>query len=152
MKDPKKKTNQHLEEPIVVYGLANDPTGFFSELSMVDIEKFAIGGSSITAIQESTNLSVQTITDALGISKSKYYDMLQADALDFKTKDALVDLAYLWEKGMEAFDENQGNLIEWLNAKNENLGDIKPVNLFGSRMGRRELEKAFLRIEYSVYG
>jgi len=61
-------------------------------------------------------------------------------------------LAYLWEKGMEAFDENHEHLIEWLNTKNEGLGNIKPIGLLGSRTGRSELEKAFFRIEYSVYG
>ncbi|MEQ8238547.1 MAG: hypothetical protein RIA69_05000 [Cyclobacteriaceae bacterium] len=141
-----------VEEPFATYGMSSSITAIYANFSVEEISKAPMTGATLSKIQENTSLSAQTLTAALEISKSKYYDMLQSDKLDFKTKDALVDLAYLWEKGMEAFDDNQDNLIEWLNAKNDNLGGIKPVVLFGSRTGRRELEKAFLRIEYSIYG
>lgn len=135
------------EEPGAAYGTAT-----FANYSLQEIDQVPMSGKTLTAIQEKTTLTPQTITQALGISKSKYYDLLQTEDLDFKTKDALVDLAFLWEKGMEAFDQNQSNLIDWLNTTNENLGNIKPVNLFASRTGRRTLEQAFARIEYSLYG
>jgi len=148
----KKKETHSIEEPMVAYSSNATLTTTFSRYSPEEILRVAMSGSNITQIQKTTNLSAQTLGDALGVSKTKYYDLLQSGDLDFKTKDALVDLAYLWEKGIEAFDDNQDHLLEWLNATNENLGDIKPVSLFGSRIGRRELEKAFLRIEHSTYG
>jgi len=64
----------------------------------------------------------------------------------------LVDFATLWKKGLVAFDNDDTMLSEWITSRNSNLGNIKPVELLSTRVGRRELEKAFNRIEYSTYG
>ena len=97
-------------------------------------------------------MSAQAIAGVVGVSKSKYYELAQLKDLGFKNIDALADFATLWQKGIEAFDGDKDLLNEWLEMRNENLGNIKPIELLSSRIGRRDLEKAFLRIEYSTYG
>jgi len=121
-------------------------------MSFMDIDRLQVSGKSLVDIQEQTSLSAENIAGIVGVSKSKYYELLQLDDIGGKNIDALADFATLWDKGIKAFDDDLGLLKEWLESRNENLGNVRPIELLSSRLGRRELEKAFLRIEHSVYG
>lgn len=152
-----KKTNESdiekLEEPMVSYEATMSlPLSMLTDMSVRDIEKARLSGNVLSDIQKQTSLSANAIAGIVGVSKSKYYDMIRLKDLGFKNIDALADFAALWQKGMDAFDGNKSLLNEWLEMRNQNLGNIKPIELLSSRIGRRELENAFLRIEYSIYG
>ncbi|RLD23726.1 MAG: hypothetical protein DRI71_04595 [Bacteroidetes bacterium] len=121
-------------------------------MSYEDIEKINLPGKSLTTIQQQTSLGAMDLAQVMGVSKSTYYNLLDEETLDSETIDAMVDFAVLWQKGLEAFDEDASLLNEWLETRNTNLGGIKPIELLATRVGRRALEKAFLRIEYSTYG
>lgn len=140
------------QEPEATYLSPMNSVSFFSSLSAYDMADIEMPGNALSVIQEQTDLPAQLIAEVVGISKSKYYDLLQQDHLDIKIIDALADFSVLWQQGLEAFDNERSFLLEWLHTRNENLGGILPISLMGSRTGRRALEKAFLRIEYSVYG
>ncbi len=139
-------------EPMATYLKPGGSLVFFSTLSPQDVEEIQISGKALSTFQEQTTLASQLLAEAIGISKSKYYDLIQYDSLDSKTIDAMADFATLWQKGLEAFDGEKALLLEWLHTRNENLGGIQPITLLGSRIGRRTLERAFMQIEYSVYG
>ncbi|MCP4459265.1 MAG: DUF2384 domain-containing protein [Cytophagales bacterium] len=146
-----KKKNSHVKEPLVAYE-TELPLTIFARMSMQDIAGSELSGMALQDMQKQTSLSPQALASVVGVSKSKYYDLIKLDKLGSKNIDALADFAMLWRKGIEAFDGDKDSLNEWLEIRNENLGQIKPIDLISSRMGRRELEKAFLRIEYSTYG
>lgn len=145
-----KSTKSVVEEPMLAYGVSL--LGLLYGLNFNQIDETHLSGKSLVEIQHQTSLSSQDIAGVMGVSKSKYYELLQVGDLGSKNIDALVDFAMLWKKGLNAFDDNQDLLNEWLVARNANLGNIKPISLLSSRLGRRELEKAFSRIEYSTYG
>lgn len=123
-----------------------------NEMSFIDIGQVRVPGKSLFEIQRQTSLSAENIAGIVGVSKSKYYELLQLDDIGSKNIDALADFATLWNKGMIAFEDDVNLLNEWLKSRNESLGNVRPIELLTSRLGRRELEKAFLRVEYSVYG
>ena len=148
-KDPK---NTKAEEPMALYGKFAMPLAFLSVISSQSLTTTKFPGIALTALQNETSLSPQEIANILGISKSKYYELLKMEDLGPKNIDALADFAALWNKGIEAFDGDKQVLKEWLLTRNENLGGVKPIELLSSRIGRRELEQAFLRIEHSLYG
>lgn len=155
----KKKTVQYsagkdrqpsmVNEPAVLYG---SPLVLLAGLQPTEIAEMELSGESLAHIAEETGLQPQDMADLLGIGKSKYYDLLKLSQLDVRTIDALADFAQLWKLGLEAFDGDKAHLQAWLDRPNENLGGMPPLSLLGSRVGRRLLEKALLRIEYSLYG
>lgn len=138
-----------IDDPIIGYGVPL--LHVLNGLTYNDIDTTHMPGKSLVEIQEQTSLSAQVIANVIGVSKSKFYDLIHLDDLGAKNIDALADFAALWQKGLSAFDGDKDLLNEWLETRNTNLGD-KPINFLSSRMGRRELEKAFLRIEFSTYG
>jgi uncharacterized protein (DUF2384 family) len=123
-----------------------------NQMSFDELERAHIPGEKLNEIQEETSLEAQDVAGILGVSMSKYYKLLRLDDIGYKSIDALADFATLWQKGIDAFDDNSALLNEWLETRNVNLGHFKPIELLSSRVGRRALEKAFLRIEYSTYG
>jgi len=151
LKHTKKEENPPalLNEPMVAFGVS---TTVFASMSMQDIAHSQLSGEALLDMQKQTSLSPQALAGVVGVSKSKYYDLIKLDRLGSKHIDALADFATLWRKGLEAFDGSKEMLNEWLEIRNENLGQIKPIEYLSSRIGRRELEKAFLRIEHSTYG
>jgi len=139
-----------VEEPMVAYGVSL--LGLLYSLNFASLEETRLPGSSIVELQKQTKLSPQEMASVVGVSKSKYYELVQLKDIGTKNLDALVDFATLWKKGLTAFDEDAEMLTEWISLRNSNLGNIKPVELLSTRVGRRALEKAFNRIEYSTYG
>lgn len=139
------------EEPAVAY--YDFPTiERLSELSAIDAHTHAYAGDIIEQLSKETGISLQVLANILGISKSKIYELTKLKQLDENTIDALADFSCLWKVGLEAFDGNLNNYKLWLDTINPNLGQQKPIVFFQSRLGRRSLEKAFQRIEYSLYG
>jgi len=145
-----KKRKKEAKEPMVRF---HKPIlNFLLGMSYDDLHKTKLPGRSLGEIQEQTSLSATDLAQVMGISKSKYYNLLDQDYLELESIDAMVDFATLWQKGLDAFDDNVVYLNEWLSTRNENIGWRKPTEILATRIGRRELEKAFLRIEYSIYG
>lgn len=145
-----KKESSKVKEPMVL-GSVSLLSALYN-MSFHEVSDIHLSGEKLLEVQEQTSLGAQDLAGIVGVSKSKYYELLQMDDIGPKNIDALADFAALWQKGVDAFDDETGLLNEWLETRNINLGNIKPVELLSSRVGRRELEKAFLRIEYSTYG
>ncbi len=147
----KNKSEQtKVNEPMIGYGVSL--LGMLYGLNVNSIPQTKIAGQSLVELQAQTSLTAQEMSLIVGVSKSKYYELLQKPDIGAKHVDALVDFAVLWNKGLAAFDNDQALLHEWLHTRNTNLGGLKPIALLGTRVGRRELEKAFNRITYSTYG
>ncbi|MEN8248885.1 MAG: hypothetical protein ABFS32_08130 [Bacteroidota bacterium] len=144
-----KSTTSKMEEPMVPHiPLLVKLQG----MSFLDITDAHMSGHWVRDLEEQTNLGKEEMAGIMGISMSKYYDLLKSKDIGSDNIDALADFATFWQKGLDAFDEDVSLLKEWLESRNENLGNIKPIELLSSRVGRRILESAFLRIEYSTYG
>ena len=160
MKNPKtykqseREQENTLNEPLVAYQatMVGLPLAVLTSMSVHDIERSKLSGQTLVDVQKQTSLSANAMAGVVGVSKSKYYDLIRLEKLGTKNIDALADFATLWQKGIDAFDGKKDYLNEWLEMRNENLGNMKPIELLNTRIGRRELENAFLRIEHSTYG
>ncbi|MFT6865439.1 MAG: hypothetical protein ACJA08_000257 [Cyclobacteriaceae bacterium] len=142
-----------VNEPLAAYvPSVSQQIGMLANLKANELQGAHLPGQTLSMLQKETSLNPQALASVVGVSKSKYYDLIKVKDLSVKNIDALADFATLWQKGIEAFDGSQELLNEWLEIRNENLGGIKPIALLSSRIGRRELERAFLRIEHSIYG
>ena len=111
-----------------------------------------IKGRFIEQLQEFSQLSADELADIIGISRSKYYRLIKEAQLGIESIDSLSTFLKLWNKGVIAFDGNDANFREWLHSNNHSLGGIRPIELLKTETGRREIERAIDRIEYSVYG
>jgi uncharacterized protein (DUF2384 family) len=145
-----KEKSSKVKEPLVLSSLPL--LSVLYNMSFHEVSDAHLSGEKLLEVQEQTSLGAQELAGIVGVSKSKYYELLQMDDIGPKNIDALADFAALWQKGVGAFDDDTALLNEWLETRNINLGNIKPRELLSSRVGRRELEKAFFRIEYSTYG
>ena len=151
----------HFEEPAVAYiaGTSGISLQHFFEkyVQMVkstamELRDLAVVGSFLELLQKATQIKAEIMADIIGVSKSKYYRLLKAETLDSNAIDALASFTKLWHYGLLVFDKDLISFKAWLNTRNENMGGIMPLQLLQSENGRREVEKALDRIEYSVYG
>ena len=91
------------------------------------------------------------LSQVLPVSQAGLYRQYKKVDVDLVVKDSLVELVRLMLKGVEAFGDWE-DFHEWLNARIENLGNRRPLDLLALQTGRREVEQTLERIEYGVYG
>lgn len=72
--------------------------------------------------------------------------------LDLRLLDILSSFLKVWQKGLRTFDNNEEDLITFINTPNTNLGGAKPIDLMEMETGRNDVSKALDRIEYGIYG
>jgi len=124
-----------------------------ANISSVDVLKLEFSAENINYFIHETGLSKDSLAAVLGISRSKLYNILKdGESLEPKYKPTFVMTIKLWEKGITAFDGDKHAFETWMKVQNTNLGGICPFELLSNEPGRRELEKALDRIEFSVYG
>ena len=151
----------HFEEPAVAYSAGTSCMSLqhFFEYYMqlvkstaMELRDLSVVGSFLELLQKATEIRGEVMADIIGVSKSTYYRLLKDDTLDSHAVDAVASFSKLWHYGLLVFDKDVVSFKAWLHTQNENLGSIKPLQLLQSENGRREVEKALDRIEYSVYG
>lgn len=120
-------------------------------LGYAGIGEVEIPGSFLAEASSITNLPALHLAEVLDMSKTSYYRALKEDGLEMETIDKLSSLFKIYEKGTEAF-ENQEAFEEWLNSKVTNLGDQKPVDLIKTESGRATVLDAIYRVEFGIYG
>ncbi len=124
-----------------------------ANVSSIEVSKLDFSAENINNFLQATRLTKDSLATVLGISRSKLYNILKdGESLEPKYKPTFVMTIKLWEKGIAAFDGNKQSFETWLQMPNTNLGGLVPFELLSNEPGRRELEKALDRIEFSVYG
>ncbi|MEK6482507.1 antitoxin Xre/MbcA/ParS toxin-binding domain-containing protein [Catalinimonas sp. 4WD22] len=123
----------------------------FSGIHSHDLDKTIITGDALNGIAEALKTFDLKLEELLDASQSTLYREYKKDDIDIAHKDHLVSIMRVMEKGLQAF-EDEDDFNDWLNAKIENLGDRKPIEMLHLETGRREVEQALDRIEYGVYG
>ncbi len=147
-------------EPFLLgsYAISTDEkfnTWFYkvANVSSIEVSKLDFSAKNINSFITETGLTKDALASVLGISRSKLYNLLKdGESLEPKYKPTFVMTVKLWEKGLTAFDGDKQSFEMWLKLPNTNLGNIAPFELLSNEPGRRELEKALDRIEFSVYG
>jgi putative toxin-antitoxin system antitoxin component (TIGR02293 family) len=124
-----------------------------SEASGMKLYQLNVSTSIVRDVEAYTHINPIRAARILGISKSKYYQMhSEQKPLDLRLLDILSSFLKVWQKGLRTFDNNEEDLITFLNTPNTNLGGSKPIDLLEMETGRNEVSKALDRIEYGIYG
>jgi putative toxin-antitoxin system antitoxin component (TIGR02293 family) len=123
----------------------------FSNIHSHDLDKIVITGDALKAIAEALKSFGLKLEELLDASQSTLYREYKKDDIDIAHKDHLVSIMRVMEKGIQAF-EDEDDFNDWLNAKIENLGHRRPIEMLHLETGRREVEQALDRIEYGIYG
>ena len=151
-------SSQEYKEQVVMEPSCGYPSAFAGSYrslilsSARDLFSLRIKGAFLDTLQEVLRINTEDLADIFGISRSKYYRLLKEHKLDPSSVDVLSAFLKLWNKGLIAFDGDDDAFRSWLKTSNYNLGDIQPLELMKTETGRREVEAAILRIEYSIYG
>ena len=125
------------------YSLSNIPS---YELSNV-----VISGHALKLIGERIKSFGIELDQILPISKAGLYRQYKKEDIDLPLKDNLVGITQLLNRGTAAF-ESREDFQDWLASRIENMGNCRPLDSLSLQTGRREVEQALERIEYSVYG
>ncbi len=120
-------------------------------LSYEGYGKIEIPGSVMQFLPDITNLSVRDLADLLEISTSSYYRKIGTDLIEMNFVDKMSSLLKIYQKGIEAFDNNRDDFEEWLNTQIPGLGNIKPIELLKTENGRSTILDAIERVEHNVY-
>jgi putative toxin-antitoxin system antitoxin component (TIGR02293 family) len=70
--------------------------------------------------------------------------------MDLGVSERLIDLARLFHRGMEVFDEKEKFLL-WLNRPNKSLDNQLPIELIETNMGMDLVMDELLKIEHGVF-
>ncbi len=116
------------------------------------VGELKIPGSFLSVMPKITNLPVTDVAQLLDISKSTYYRVKEEDILEMETVDKLSSVLRIYQRGLEAFEDDKEDFEDWLNTKIPSLGNKEPLELLKTENGRLAVRDAIDRIEHSVYG
>lgn len=154
-------------EPSILYGYSRQSSlDLISELlggkktlgkrvdNILEFLNLTQRGLSITvlkALQQRMKFTNKDMGSALEISESTLQRRLKkGEKLDKRESESTFQLATLWAKGLEVFD-NEDDFRTWLQTKNMALGSNKPITLLHSPIGRDEIKDLLSRIEWGIY-
>ena len=121
-------------------------------LSYEGYGEIEVPGSIIRFLPDITNLSVSDLAGLLEMSTSSYYRKIRSGLLEMDSVDKMSSLLKIYQKGIEAFEDNRDDFEEWLNTQIPNLGNKKPIELLKTENGRLAVLDAIDRVEHNVYG
>ena len=101
-------------------------------------------------LQAHTKFTNREMGKALDMSESTLQRRLkQEQKLDKRQSESAVQLASVWAKGLEVFEEE--DFRTWLHSDNKALGGNKPISILNSSIGREEVKDVLRRIEWGIY-
>ncbi|MEQ8926051.1 MAG: DUF2384 domain-containing protein [Fulvivirga sp.] len=163
-----KKSNDNkseLNEPAMAYGLGITTLDLLIDIlgisnlakklkNSLDLLKMAENGFPIKVLknlQKRTQFTNRQIGIVLDMSESTVQRRIRDNQkLDKKQSESAVQLASVWVKGLEVF-EDEDDFRTWLNTENQALGGNKPLALLHSSIGREEVKNVLNRIAWGIY-
>lgn len=160
-----RKISIKVDEPAMTYG-ESDTLQLIIQLlggvnaigkkikNMLDFLTVAEKGLPISVLQklqkrmQFTNKEIGQTLDMSESTLQRRYKLNQK--LDKKESESAIDLASVWAKGIEVFQDEEDFRV-WLHTKNAALGNNKPLSFLNSPIGRQELKDLLTRIEWGIY-
>lgn len=155
-----------VKEPVVIYGQPVAPLDIVIEvlggfqsigkkisniLDFVDITEKGLPIVVLKKLQKRMQFTNRELGKTLDMSESTLQRRLkQNQKLDKKESESAVDVATVWAKGLEVFD-NDEQFRHWLHTNNTALGNNKPIDFLHSPIGRDEIKDILNRIEWGIY-
>lgn len=154
-----------VNEPVTTFALSQSPLQTLIHIlglnqlsnkikNMLDLLTLTEQGFPINVLkrlQAHTQFTNREMGRALDMSESTLQRRLRSSQpLDKRQSESAVQLASVWAKGLEVF-EDEGDFRTWLHAENQALGGNRPIALLSSSIGQEEIKKVLGRIEWGIY-
>lgn len=110
----------------------------------------------VRAIQQRMDFTNREMSQMLDISESTLQRLFRPasnarkETLKKDEAEKAYHIARVIAKGIEVF-EDEGDFTEWLHTRNTALGEVKPISLMNSSIGREQLEDLLVSIQYGMY-
>ncbi|MEM1002715.1 MAG: antitoxin Xre-like helix-turn-helix domain-containing protein [Bacteroidota bacterium] len=120
-------------------------------LEFLSLSEKGLSIAVLMNLQKRMKFTNREMGKALEISESTLQRRLrEGKRLDKKESESAIQLASLWAKGIEVF-EDENDFRVWLEMNNTALGNNKPIELLHSPIGREEIKEVLNRIEWGIY-
>ncbi len=141
----------HLDEVIeVMGGKAVVPHVVNNSLDWIRVSK-DLSIKAVRALQDRMNFTNKEVSRFIAISESTLQRRLKEQTvLTADEAEKTIQVATVIAQGISVF-EDEDDFRDWLHIRNPALGDIKPIELMHSSIGREQIMDLLNRIEYSIY-
>jgi putative toxin-antitoxin system antitoxin component (TIGR02293 family) len=141
----------HLDEVIEVMGGKEVvPHIVNNSLDWIRVSK-DLSIKAVRALQDRMRFTNKEVSRFIAISESTLQRRLKEQTvLTADEAEKTIQVATVIAQGISVF-EDEDDFRDWLHIKNPALGDIKPIELMHSSIGREQIMDLLNRIEYSLY-
>ncbi len=141
----------HLDEVIeVMGGKGVVPHVVNNSLDWIGVSK-ALSIKALRALQDRMSFTNKEVSRFIAISESTLQRRLKEQAvLTIDEAEKTIQVATVIAQGIAVF-EDEDDFRDWLHTRNPALGNIKPIELMHSSIGREQIVDLLNRIEYSIY-
>ena len=141
----------HLDEVIEVMGGKEVvPHIVNNSLDWIRVSK-DLSIRAVRALQDRMNFTNKEVSRFIAISESTLQRRLKEQTvLTTDEAEKTIQVATVIAQGISVF-EDEDDFRDWLHIKNPALGNIKPIELMHSSIGREQIMDLLNRIEYSIY-
>ncbi|MEM9855956.1 MAG: antitoxin Xre/MbcA/ParS toxin-binding domain-containing protein [Bacteroidota bacterium] len=120
-------------------------------LEFLQLAQHGLPISVLKSLQKRMKFTNREMGKVLEISESTLQRRIKkGEKLDKRESENTIQLAALWAKGLEVFD-NEYDFRRWLDMENIALGNNKPLDILHSSIGRDEIKELLTRIEWGIY-
>jgi putative toxin-antitoxin system antitoxin component (TIGR02293 family) len=141
----------HLDEVIEVMGGKRVvPHVVNNSLDWIGVSK-DLSIKALRALQDRMSFTNKEVSRFIAISESTLQRRLKEQAvLTIDEAEKTIQVATVIAQGIAVF-EDEDDFRDWLHTRNPALGNIKPIELMHSSIGREQIMDLLNRIEYSIY-
>lgn len=125
-------------------------------LDFMTLSREGMSVEVVRAIQQRMDFTNREMSQMLDISESTLQRLFRPvgnagkETLKKDEAEKAYHIARVIAKGIEVF-ENEADFTEWLHTRNTALGEVKPISLMNSSIGREQLEDLLVSIQYGMY-
>ncbi len=119
-------------------------------LTYIRIIKDGLKSKSVHSFAERSGLTKKQVSKMIHISERTLQRNHPDKQIDVSSSERLVDLARLFYKGIEVFNDRE-TFVKWLNRSNRSIDNQKPLELIETSLGVDLVIEELLRIEHGVF-
>jgi putative toxin-antitoxin system antitoxin component (TIGR02293 family) len=120
-------------------------------IKVIERIKSGLPYKSIDTFHKFTELSVQTIADAVQIPPRTLIRRKKKGKLLPDESERLLRISTVFEKAVELFEGDRTAAMQWLRTQQPALGNATPFDFSKTEIGAREVEDLIGRLEHGVY-
>jgi putative toxin-antitoxin system antitoxin component (TIGR02293 family) len=121
-----------------------------SNFAYIQLIKSGLKNRSVNSFIRHSSFTKKQVSRIIHVSERTLQRNTPDKTMDLGVSERLIDLARLFHRGMEVFDEKEKFLL-WLNRPNKSLDNQLPIELIETNMGMDLVMDELLKIEHGVF-